>query len=104
MKKERKQHEFPNGNPGSTKSVTALKQKHNAVIVEKNGEINYLRHQLKAMMVRTQKVLSAYHGTSTRHFIGGEDAKYCVCCGQLLIEPNESEANQNGRRTKENKN
>lgn len=83
----KKKYKYPNGNPGSTTSIKKLKALHSVVLMNKNAEIRYLRKQYKGMMIRMQKVLSASTTAGSRNlFPGGDNAKYCPCCGQTLKE------------------
>ena len=85
--KEKKKYNYPNGNPGSTTNLKKLKEMHGMVIMNKNAEIRYLRKQYKGMMLRMQKVLSASTTAGSRNlFPGGDNAKFCPCCGQTIKE------------------
>lgn len=86
-KRTKPKHKYPNGNPGATKDLKKLKEMHSVVVMNKNAEIRYLRKQYKGMMLRMQKVLSASTTAGSRNlFPGGDNAKFCPCCGQLIKE------------------
>jgi hypothetical protein len=88
--KQKQKHKYPNGNPGFTKDTAKIKKMYNEVIVNKNAEINYLKKQYKGTILRMQKVLSAYHGSTTSNvFHNSGDIKFCPCCGQKLTDTKE---------------
>ena len=83
----KKKYSYPNGNPGATTNLKKLKAMHSIVIMNKNAEIRYLRKQYNGMIIRMQIVLSASTTAGSRNlFPGGDNVKYCPCCGHTLKE------------------
>lgn len=95
----KKKYKYPNGNPGATQNPEVLKRIYGKVIINKNAEIRYLKKQYKGTILRMMKVLTAYHDVSTRDvFKGGDEMKYCPCCGHKIIEVEEKNGSKNNRR------